>query len=728
VFEHVAGGIFGLGITMKIGDVPEVIGGARVSASYFDLFGVRPEAGRIFRVDEDAPGMPKVVVISHRLWTERFHQDPGIAGRSIQLDGEAHTILGAMPAQFDARGTADVFVPLALPPALATNYSERFLRVLARLVPGQTIEGAAAAATTIDRQVADRIPGRTSPVSDFAIRITTLQSELTGGAAPTLYLLLGAVSFVLLIACTNVANLLLARGASRARELAIRAALGAGRARLVRQLFTESLVLGLSGAIVGLGVAAVLLHLVVRANPRGFPRLEQAAIDWRVLSFTFLLGLSSCLIFGLLPAFRAAGPRVYAGLRDGGRFGTGGMRERLRGVLVAVEVALAITLLIGSGLLLRSAWLLQHVDLGFDPHGVFTARVMLPPARYPTGVDVGRAFARIRDAATTIPGVRSAALTTIAPLSGMVMSSGVAVGDKTPASDAPEGRVRIVSSGYFGTMRIALGAGRDFATTDDRNSPKVVVISETLARLLWPGVAPRNVLGQRLSGLSVGDEQNVMEVVGIAADVRDEQLNAPPKPTFYVPVEQTPDAIWPLLQRSIVVVLQAASPNVASLERQVRHTIADVDPSLPIADPHTMTRALEASQSTARMTTLLLSCLGGIALVLAMVGIYGVVSHFVGQRTKEIGVRMALGATQSRIWRFVAHRGLAPVGVGLAMGLTLSTLTTGALRGQLYGVTDRDPLTLVSVASLVALVALAATYFPARRAIRVTPSVALGEE
>jgi predicted permease len=497
----------------------------------------------------------------------------------------------------------------------------------------------------------------------------------------------------------------------------------------VRQLLTESLVLGGTGAVVGLAIAGVLLRVMLRVSPQGIPRLDQATIDWRVLAFTLLLGLVSCLIFGFLPALRAAGPRMYAALREGGRFGAGLARDRVRGMLVAVEVALAITLLIASGLLLRSAWLIQHVNPGFDPRGLFVARVMLPPARYASAGDVTRAFGRIRDEAARIPGVRSAALTTIPPLSGLVMESSVSIGSQPPASDAPNTNVRIVSPGYLGTVGIALRAGRDLATTDDGNSPKVVVITEALAKLLWPGLAPRQILGQRLNGLSTDADQNVMEVVGIAADARDEQLTTPAKPAFYVPVDQAPGMIWPLMQRSIVLVLKNSTPNTdaASLERPLRRVIADVDPSLPIADAHTMMRALEASQTTARTTTLLLSSLGSIALMLAMVGIYGVVSYFVGQRTQEIGVRMALGATHSQIWRFVARRGLAPVAAGLAIGIALSMATTGALRGQLYGVTGRDPVTLVSVAALLALVALAAMYVPARRALHVAPAVALGD-
>lgn len=727
IFESVAGVIPGIGISMKLGEVAEIVAGARVSASFFDLYQLPPEIGRAFSAADDTPGTPEVAVISDRLWTERFNRDRAVVGRSIRIDGSPHTIVGVAAAAYDARNSTDVFVPLALSPTLASDYSQRFLTVFARLKPGQTIEHAAAAATTVDRRVVQQMPYATAPATSYAIQLQTIQDQLVGNAAGLLYLLLGAVGFVLLIGCTNVANLLLARAASRSRELAIRAALGAGRGRLVRQLLTESLVLGIAGAVTGLGLGALLLRLFVRLGPSSIPRLEEATIDWRVLIVTLGLGVGSCLVFGLLPSLRAAGPRVFGALREGGRFGTGLSRDRLRGSLVSIEVALAITLLIGSGLLLRSAWMIQHVDPGFDPRGVFTARVALPPAQYASAADVTRAFARIRDEVSRIPGVRAAALTETPPLAGIAIGTTVSVGDAAPPSDAPQANVRIVSPGYFRTMDITLRAGRDLATTDLGDTPKVVVINEALAKLLWPGRSTSQIIGQRLNGLGTDTVQNVMEVVGIAADVRDEQVTTPAKPSFYVPVQQTPAMMWPLLQRSIGVVLKSATPSADAntLARPFDDAIARIDHELPVSSRRTLEQAVETSQATARATTYLLSALGGIALLLAMVGIYGVVAYFVGQRTQEIGLRMALGATEGRIWRYVARRGLAPVGVGLAIGIALSMVATRELSSFLYGVERWDPATLVSVTALLAMVGFAATFTPARRAMRVAPSIAL---
>ena len=727
--DDVAALLPGIGLPIKLGDVPEVVGGARVSASYFTLFGVPPELGRAFGAAEDLPNAAKVAVISDRLWTERFNRDQNILGRVVQIDGAPHSIVGVMPAAYDARGTADVYLPLALPAAAANDYSQRFLTVYARLKPNESIAQAQVAATAVVRRVLQQAPGPRTPLNSYTVQLQTILDQLVSGSADLLYLLLGAVAFVLLIGCTNVANLLLARATSRSREFAVRAALGAGRTRLMRQLLAENLVLATAGAVAGLGVATLLLRVILRVAPPGIPRLEQATIDWRVLLFTLALGLLSCLGFGVLPALRAAGPRIFAGLRDGGRFGVGVAHDRLRGLLVSVEVALAITLLIAAGLLLRSAWIIQQVEPGFDPRGVFTARVTLPPGHYESSSDVTRAFARLRDDAARIPGVRFASLTTTPPLGGVAIGSSVAVGPVEPPPDAPAANARIVSPDYLTTMGIALRVGREFLSTDDASAPKVAMINEALAKILWPKLSESQVIGQQLNGLSTDTEQNVMEVVGIAADVRDEQVTTPAKPTFYVPVAQAPAMMWPLLQRSLIVALKSANPSADAntLARPFTRVIAAFDPSLPVADPHTLARALEKSQDFARATTLLLSALGGIALVLAMVGIYGVVAYFVGQRTQEIGVRIALGATDARIWRFVVRRSLVPVAAGLVVGVVLSIATTRELGDLLYGVRGWDPITLVAVTGLLALVALAATLMPARRAMRVPPAIALNQ-
>ncbi|HEY9225561.1 MAG TPA: FtsX-like permease family protein, partial [Gemmatimonadaceae bacterium] len=405
-------------------------------------------------------------------------------------------------------------------------------------------------------------------------------------------------------------------------------------------------------------------------------------------------------------------------------------RDRLRGVLVTAEVALAITLLVGSGLLIRSAWRMQHVDPGFDPRGVLSARLMLPAARYPDGAAVTRAFRQVRDEAARIPGVKSAAIVSIVPLSGSDAQSSLIAEGQPRDVNRPRANFRLASNGYFSTMGIPFVVGRDFATTDDATAPLVTVVNEALAKLLWPGVPTRDVVGKRLDAMSGSrNTQRLIEVVGVVRDVHDAALTQAPRPEFYLPMEQTPEVIWPLLQRSLVVVTRAANPEMDAemLVAPLRRAVTRVDASLPIAESRTMTSYLRGSFATARMNTLLLSLLGGIALALAVVGIYGVVSYFVTQRNHEIGVRLALGATPGRIWQLVVRRGLTPSVVGLALGFGLSLLTTRVIAGQLFGVKGHDPATLSAVGALLLLVGLLATYVPARRAMRVPPVVALNE-
>jgi len=727
-FEHVAAAVLQAGITMRIGDVPEMITGAHVSSEYFAVFGVHPFIGRTFTAQEDAPGQSNVAVISYRLWMSHFNGDRGVLNRRVEMDGAPHTILGVMPPSFDlTRGSEDIWTPIAFSPDDATKYGEHYLRVVARLRPGVTPAQAGAATTPAERELSTHLTYRTLPLTDYGVVVHRYQDGLVGDYQSLLLVLLGAVSFVLLIACGNVANLLLARGSARTKELAIRAALGAGRGRILRQLLTESLVLAISGAAGGLLVAYGLQRVILAVSPEDVPRLDHARIDGRVLAFTLGISVLAALVFGLLPALRAARPQLQQTLREGGRGSV--TRDRLRPVLVAAEVALAITLLVGSGLLIRSAWLMQRIDPGFDPRGVLTARLILPGARYPTAAGITRAYGAIRDEAARIPGVQSAAITSVAPLSGSSMQSSVQAEDRPIDDKSPQANVRFTSSGYFGTMRIPLIAGRDIASTDNATAPEVAVINEALARLLWPNVEPRDVLGHGIAGVAPKNGPKYRTVVGVVADVHESGLNEKPAPAFYIPYEQTPELMWPLIQRSLVVVVRgpAAEGSAEALVNPLSRAVARVDPSLPLTEARSMSYFMRASLATARMNTVLLSLLGGIALVLAIVGIYGVVSFFVNQHVHEIGIRLALGATPALIWRFVMRRGLAPIVAGLVVGISLSLVTTNVLRQQLYGVSAHDPLTLVGVGSLLLVIAVVAMYVPARRAMRVAPIIALNE-
>jgi putative ABC transport system permease protein len=727
VFEHAAAAILGGGTTVKIDELPEIVGAARVTSEYFAVFGERPALGRVFTAEDDRPGGPRVMVISDRLWQRRFAGDHGIVGRRITLDGESYAIIGVMPASFDyTRSTEDIWTPLAFTPEHMAS-GARFFRAFGRLRPNVPMEQTRTAAEVVERRAAERAPNRTIPVSEHGMILRPFVDQLVGNYGRLLITLLGAVGFELLIACTNVANLLLARGTARSKELAIRAALGAARARLVRQLLTESFVLAIVGALLGLVVAFALQRFILALSPEDVPRLELATVDWRVLAFTLLLALVSCLLFGLFPAFKAARPGLQTTLRDGERWNTGS-RDRVRAFLVATEVALAITLLIGSGLLIRSAILMQRVDPGFDPRGVLTARFLLPETRYATSEQVIRLYTTLRDESARLPDVQSAALTSVVPMSGSSMLSPVRGEDQTAGAGTPTANLRLISNGYFAAMGMRLIAGRDVSAHDDANAPNVIVVNETLVKKLWPSLQPRDVLGKRVDALSKRDAPQLRTIVGVVNDVHDALDQSPPL-EFYIPFEQTPPALWNYMHRSLVLVLRSTNPaaDATALLKPLRRVVARVDGSLPVADNHTMSSLLKDSLQTSRMNMLLLSTLGAIALVLAMVGIYGVVSYFVNQRTHEIGIRMALGASPMQIWELVVRRGLVPIVVGLVVGLGLSVLTTRVLQGHLFGVTAHDPATLGAVATLLLLVGLVATYVPARRAMRVPPVVALNE-
>jgi predicted permease len=697
----------------------------RASADYFNVFGVAAMLGRTFTADEDTPGRSDVVVISHRMWVSRFNGDRSVIGRVISIDGTPHTILGVMPASFDVMKNGDeLWLPLALTPDQSTSFGEHFLDVIGRVRPGVSLAQAKAATTAVEQVAVTRMRERRMPPAAYGALLLSYRDDLTGNYRQRLFVLLGAVALVLLIACSNVANLLLARGTSRARELAIRAALGAGRGRLIRQLLTESFVLSIAGAVVGLGIAFALVRLVISVSPDDVPRLDHATIDWRVLMFTLTVSLASSILFGLVPALRAAGPRLQGALREGGR-GSASTRDRLRGVFVVTEVALAIVLLVGSGLLIRSALLTQRVAPGFDPRGVLTSRIVLPATRYSTTEGITRTYRQIREDAARISGVANAALSSVVPLSGSSMNSTVQAEDAPVDDRPPHADLRLVSRGYFATMRIPLLYGRDIAETDNGSAPRVIVINEAFAKKLWPTLDPRATIGKRVRAIV----PEPLEVVGVVGNLHDASLTKPPDAEVYVPFEQTPEMLWPMLQRSLVVVLRgrAVDASPETLVEPLRRVVASIDPSLPLADHRTMESYLRASVQLERMNTILLTTLGGIALVLAMVGIYGVVSYFVSQRTNEIGLRMALGATPGAVWQFVMRRGLLPIAAGLVVGVGLSFATTGLLRQQLYGVSPRDPLTLGGVAVLLVMIALIAMFVPARRAMRVPPIVALNE-
>ena len=724
-FAHVAA-ISSGGMTLTGMGAPELIDGLVVTADYFRVLGVAPMLGRGFLASDDVPGAPHVVLLSHRLWTGRFMSDTGIVGRTIRLDDEPYTVIGIMPAALDATGTGDnLWAPRQLTAEQLTPNRGQWLRLLARLAPGVTLAQATDAANAAERALAANNPTGSQAVGAVVRRYI---DGVVGGLRERLLVLSGAVGFVLLIACVNVANLLLARGTVRSRELAIRAALGAGRGRIVRQLLAESLVLALGGAVVGVIISYGLVKGLVALGPDDAPRLDQARVNGVVLAFTLGVALTSSILIGLVPAVRSASPALQSALRDGARGASGGAgRERLRALLVAAEVALAMTLLIGSGLLIRTAWHLQRVDPGFKASHVMTARLVLPAARYGDASRTERTYEQIRAAAAEVPGVERAALVSAVPLSGGILAARIAPeGKQLTADEMVDVDIRYASPEYFAAMGMSMLDGRDFMQTDDVASVPVGVVSASLAKKLWPG---ERAIGKRIGGMRGDDPKKPhwITVVGVVSDVHGRALTEAGTPTMYMPFMQTASGMWAATGRSLVLVARTvAAPQ--SVARGLQRAVMSVDASLPLTDEHTMESLLSMSVATARFNTLLLATLGALALALASVGVYSVVAYFVSQRTREIGVRMALGATPRDIWQLVLSRALRPIAWGALAGSLLSVATAGLLREQLYGVAAEDPTTLLVVVATLLGVAVVATFVPARRAMRVTPARALAGE
>ena len=717
--------ITGGGFTLTGMGVPELVGGALVTADYFRVLGVSPLLGRGFLPSDDVEGAPRVILMTHELWTNRFASDTSVIGRTIRLDDEPSTVIGVLPAAFDGVGTEDaLWAPLRLTTAQLTSNSGRWLRLVARLAPAVTREHGADAAGKAMQELAARTPGASRTVSAV---VRPYLDGIAGKPRERLLVLFGAVMLVLLIACVNVANLLLARGTERARELAIRAALGAGRGRLVRQLLVETLVLSLGAAAVGLAIAFALMKGLIVLAPENTPRLDQARVNGIVLLFSLGLAVASSIMVGLVPALRGARTSLQSTLREGGRGTAGsGQRDRVRATLVAAEVALAMTLLIGAGLLIRTAWHLQRVDPGFHADHVITARVLLPAARYRDTAQITRTYTQIREAASQVPGVRRVGLVSLVPLTGGVLGTRITPeGKQLDADEQIAIDIRYASPDFFAAMGMALLDGRDFVREDDATAVSVAVISASLAGKLWPG---ERAIGKRIDAMAVeSGKPNWMTVVGVVPDVRSEALNAPVAPTLYMPYTQTPAGMWNATGRSLVLVART-SPEPEAVVRSLQQAVATVDPLLPLVDVSTMERLLAESTAGTRFNMVLLVTLGALALVLASIGVYGVVAYYVSQRTREIGVHMALGATPRDIWRLVLGRGLRPILWGLVVGVGLSLGAGRVLRGQLYGVSTQDPATLAAVVGVLLGVAVVATFVPAMRAIRVTPARALAAE
>jgi putative ABC transport system permease protein len=692
---------------------------ADVSASLFDVLRVRPALGRTFAADEDTPGKTNVVVLSNGLWQQRFGSDPGVIGRRIQLDGESKEIIGVMPAGFSYPAGRQAWLPIEYEEGFVSKQrASWYLSVVARLKPGVTPEQAAAEVQTIGRSLEKQYPAANENVG-----MTTfpLREAMVVNIRQAVLVLLGAVGFVLLIACSNVANLLLARAAARESEMAVRTALGAGRTRLIRQLLTESVILSMGGAFVGLLFASWGVAFLTSLQPDGIPRLDDVRVDGTVIAFTLGLAVVTGIVFGLIPAFQATRGMSHA-LKETGRGAvTSRTGARIRGALVIVEMALAVMLLAGAGLLIRSFSRLQAVDPGFRPEQTLSFELTLPDSRYKEDAKRIAFFEALLPRLRTLPGVRSTGAVMGLPLSGMNFNISFAIAGRPPVSPAlqPAMEVRVASPEYFGTIGIALKRGRLFTSDDREGTARVALLSESAARQYFPNEDP---IGKtiELGWGKGGPDRAGGQIVGIIGDVKNDGLDEAASPEIYLPFRQ-----WPVSLMSVVI--RTTTPPETMAEAARREVYA-VDPNLPLSSVRTLDQIVATSISQPRFYMLLLAIFAGVALALAAIGIFGVLSYAVAQRTREIGIRMALGAREGTVVRLVVRQAMTLVVVGVVLGTVAALFLSQTMTKMLFSVKPTDPVTFVGVAFVLTAVALVASYMPARRATRVDPIVALRAE
>jgi putative ABC transport system permease protein len=698
---------------------PERLAAAMASANLFRTLGVRPALGRAFQDEEDQPGAARVAIISAGLWQRRFGGAADVVGRTITLDGDPYTIVGVTARTFQLAGAIDVWVPVGpfITPDLMNRNNHPGLVAIARLRPGTNLQGSREDMARVAGQLAADYPASNQGVG---VTITPLGDIVVGGARPTIEALLVAVGLVLLIACVNVANLLLALGTSRVREIGVRFALGASRARVVRGLLTESIVLALVGGAAGVGFALWGVA-VLRAHAIGIvPRVSTIAVDWWVLAFSAGISVAAGLGFGVVPALRAARTGLTDSLREGGwRATTGRASLHARRGLVGAEVGLSLVLLIAAGLMIRSFMELDRVAPGIDPHGVLTMQIALPSAKYPSD-ESGRVFFRtLLERLSSLPDVRAAGIGDPLPFGQGGWQAGVtlegvpeAVPGQNPLVDAA-----VVNGDYFQALRIPLLRGRRFTEADNAQAPRVVLVSAALVQRFWPG---QDAVGKRIHfGGAADTGERWMSVIGVVGDVR-RDLEAAPRPEFYLPYSQAQVG-------SLSVVLRTEG-DPSLLAPAARRAILAIDPDQPVFDMQTMTDRLGTVLATRRFRMLLFGVFAAVALGLALLGIYSVMSQLVAQRTHEIGVRLALGAQPGAVRRLVLRQAMQPVLAGLGAGLLAALATSRLLVGLLFGVRPADPLTFGAVTLLVVAAALTASYLPARRAAGVDPVVALRTE
>ena len=700
-----------------------------VSGDFFTVLGVQPMFGRGFTRDEEKPGT-HVVVLSHQIWESAFHGDRNIVGHAITMDKQSYTVVGVMPAGFAFPLDND-------PPKLWRTYAQdaetsdpkdppmtaqrgaHFLNVVARLKPGTSVEAAREEMNTISRNLAAQYPDNNKKFS--SVVVTTELEHLVGDTRPRLIILLIAVGVVLLIACVNVANLLLVRASKRSREIVVRTALGAKRIRIVRQMLTESVVLAVAGAVLGIPLAMWALKLFIHLNATELPRMQNASLDGTALVFTAAVAVFTSIVFGLAPALRASSTNLTEFMKERRSTTAGSAHQKLRGALVIAETALGLTLLVAAGLLLRSFHRILSVDPGMNPHNVLTFTFDLPDKKYSEQQQLGF-YTQLLPRLQSLPGVVSAAGIEPLPLSGNNLTVSFQIeGRPVPHSEAPSAEIKIATPTYFHTMNIPVLSGRDFTERDDLKVPGVVIVNQAFAQKYLPN---ENPIGKRFTpGASNHGNPQPREIVGVVGNVKSQRLDLQDLPGYYIPLAQ--------LNFGALAICLRSSVDPHSLPSAVRNTVSSMDPDLPLYDIKTMDEYLSATLATPRFQAMLLEAFAGLALLLTAVGLYGVISYAVAQRTHEIGVRITLGAPRSSVVQMVLKSGLQLTAVGIVLGIVLSLMVARlatSFSSLLFGIKPTDTVTFAAVIGMVVVVSLLACYIPAYRASKVDPMIALRYE
>ncbi|HEY0321334.1 MAG TPA: ABC transporter permease [Pyrinomonadaceae bacterium] len=705
---------------------PERLQALAVTHELFDLLGVAPYKGRGFNADEDMEGHDNTIIISYGLWQRRFGSDPNVVGRTVSINAQDFSIVGIMPKDFNFPQQTEVWATFGFTPQQLTQAARgsRFLNVIGRLKPNVTLKQAQSEMDTIGARIVEQYPQNYSPQkSGWAITVVPLLEVYVGDIRPALLILLGAVGFVLLIACANVTNLLMARGAARQRELAIRTALGASRLRVVRQLLTESLLLSVTGGVAGLLLAVWGVELLTRWTPANVPRISNVSVDSRVLLFTFLVSLLTGLLFGLIPALQASRTDLNETLKEGGRTGAGGARRgRIRNVLIVSEVALALVLLVGAGLLLKSFNRLLSVDPGFDPNNVLTMNVSLPQRGYEEPPKRANFYREAVERISRLPGVETASAVSILPLSPTTQSGTTTAENSVVGPDdlSVEADWRWITPGYFKTMSATLLKGRYFTEEDKEGSPRVAIVDESFARRFYPN---EDAIGKRIKRGGFKSENPWMTIVGIVKYISNKRLDTGSHVQAYFPYYQDPQP-----NSMSLAVRTNRSVDASSMSASVRQAVQEVDRNQPIYNIRTMQQVVSESVAQQRLSMLLLVVFACAALLLAAVGLYGVLAYLVNMRTHEIGIRMALGASGRDVLKMIVGQGMLLTLIGIAIGLVGAFALTRIMSSLLFDVRATDPVTFIVVSLVLASVAFLACLIPARRATRVDPMTALRYE